>query len=336
VGVGVGEACNGPATFSMLADMFPPQKLSRAIAVLNLGFTSGTGIALLIGGAVIKLLSATPIVSVPILGTLHSWQLTFLIVGLPGLAAAFLLRTVIEPVRRGRMSGGFAGGGAPVKNMPLKDVFRFVGRNRRTYGPMFLGLAFQTVLAFGVAGWTPTFFVRTYGWTIPQAALAQGLIFLLIWPIGLIPGSMFAEWLTKKGYQDANLRVTIISLGTFIPFAILFPLMPTPALSLTMLALQGFVVSFSIGPQNAALQVITPGEMRGQITALFLFMFNIIGFGLGPSIVAAFTDKVFHDESMLRYSLSTTVAVLGPLALLTLWSGLKSYGGSVVQAKAWH
>ena len=336
MGVGVGEACNGPATFSMLADLFPPEKLSRAAAVLNFGFTTGQGLSLILGGAVIQALSTTPQVTLPLVGTIHSWQLTFMIVGIPGLLVALLLRTVVEPARRGRMSGAIAAGSGPVKNLPLADVLRFVVANGRTYGPMFLGLALQTMLAFGVGGWTPTFFVRTYQWTVPEAALAQGLIFLLVWPIGLIPGSLFAEWLTKKGYADANLRWTIIVQAIFVPLAAITPLMPTAGWALTLMALQGFVASFSIGPQNAALQVVTPGEMRGQITAFFLFMFNIIGFGLGPNIVAAFTDHVFHSDAMLRYSLAWTAAILGPLAVVTLWSGLKSYGRSAVAAKAWH
>ena len=336
MGVGVGEACNGPATFSMLADFFPKEKLARAAAVLNFGFTTGTGVSLLLGGAILQMLSATPTVTLPVLGTLHSWQLTFMLVGVPGLLVALLLRTVVEPVRRGRMTGELGGRAGAVRNLPLGEVIRFMRRNGRTYGPMFLGLALQTVLAFGVAGWTPTFFVRAYGWTVPHAAFAQGLIYLFIWPIGLIPGSMLAEWLAKKGHADANLRVTVIIQALFLPFAVLAPLMPTPGLCLTMLAIQGFIVAFSIGPQNAALQVITPGEMRGQVTALFLFMFNIIGYGLGPSIVAAFTDHVFHDESKLGLSLASTVAILGPLAVLTLWSGLKAYGRSVIAAQAWH
>jgi len=336
MGVGVGEACNGPATFSMISDLFPPAKLPRAISVLNIGFTTGTGLSLIIGGAVIHALSKVPSVTLPIVGTLHSWQLTFMIVGIPGLVMALLLRTVIEPARRGRMTAAAALAGQPVQNLPLRDVIAFVRRNGSTYGPMFLGIALQTVLSFGVGGWMPTFFARTYGWTIPEAALWQGLIFLCIWPLGLIPGGMIAEWLAKKGYDDANLRLTVIVQAIYVPLTILCPLMPTPGLALTLLALQGFVVSFSIGSQNAALQVITPGEMRGQITALFLFMFNIIGFGLGPSVVPLFTDHVFHDDNMLRYSLVCTAAILGPLAVLTLWSGLKPYGRSVAQARSWH
>ena len=52
VGVGVGEGCTGPASFSMLADLFPREKLARAIAVVNFGFYGGQGLALIVGGAI--------------------------------------------------------------------------------------------------------------------------------------------------------------------------------------------------------------------------------------------------------------------------------------------
>lgn len=336
VGVGVGEACNGPATFSLLGDLFPREKLGRAIAVLNFGFVAGTGIAAILGAAVYEWVSNLPPVTLPIVGTARPWQLTFLLVGLPGLAVALLLRTIVEPARRGRMTGPAAASpGKPVGTIPVRDVVAFVVKHRATYGPLFLGLAMQTVLSFGTAFWLVSFFVRTYGWTIPQAGLAQGLVILCAWPIGLVPGSLLAEWLAKRGYDDANLRVTVIALVAYIPFTILLPLMPSAPLAVTMLALQGFFVAFSIGPQNAALQTVTPGEIRGQITALQLFVFNIVGFGLGPMIVGALTHNVFHDDSKLRYSLVIVAATLGPLAAYVLWSGRKAYAERVVASRAW-
>jgi hypothetical protein len=111
--------------------------------------------------------------------------------------------------------------------------------------------------------------------------------------------------------------------------------MPTALLSNLMIGLSGFCIAFGIGPQNAALQIVTPGEMRGQITALFLFVFNIVGFGLGATIVALFTQYVFGSESMLRYSLATTVAILAPGSALILASGLKAYGRSVLRSRTW-
>ncbi len=335
VGVGVGEACNGPATFSMLADLFPPAKLPRAIAVLNFGFVFGLGTSLLIGGTVVHLVSVLPPLTLPLVGTLRTWQYTFFIVGIPGLLVAALFATVIEPIRRGRITGPMTVAARRAATVPVRDVVRFLWSNRATYAPLFAGLALQTVLAFGVQAWTPSFFIRTYGWTIAQVGWTQGLIIIVSWSLGLVPGGMAAEWLARRGYADANMRVTIFALMAYAPFALAFPLMPTAFLANLMLGLSGFCVSFGIGPQNAALQVITPGEMRGQITALFLFVFNLVGFGLGATIVAAFTQYVFGSEALLRYSLATTVAVLAPAAILILASGLKSYGNSVVRARSW-
>jgi MFS family permease len=335
VGVGVGEACNGPATFSMLADLFPPAKLPRAIGFLNFGFVFGLGTSLLIGGTVVHLVSALPPLTLPLVGTLRTWQYTFFLVGIPGLIVAALFATVVEPIRRGRITGPATAAGARAASVPVRAVVNFLWQNRATYGPLFAGLALQTVLAFDIQAWTPSFFIRTYGWSIAQIGWTQGLIILIAWPLGLVPGGLVAEWLAKRGYADANMRVTIVALAAYTPFALAFPLMPTAFLSNLMLGLSGFCISFGIGPQNAALQVITPGEMRGQITALFLFVFNIFGFGLGATIVALFTQYVFGSDALLRYALATTVAVLAPVALVILASGLKAYGKSVERARLW-
>ena len=86
---------------------------------------------------------------------------------------------------------------------------------------------------------------------------------------------------------------------------------------------------------NATLQSITPNQMRGQVTALFLPVFNLIGFGLGPGIIASFTDFVFHSNAKIGYSIAATVAILAPLGILTIWVSLKPYGRSIAEARAW-
>ncbi len=335
IGVGVGEACNGPATFSMMADMFPRERLARAAAVMNFGFVAGSGIATLIGGAVIDFVSKRPEVSVPVLGSIHPWQLTFLAVGLPGLIVAALLSTVIEPARRGRLSTSATAQTRAGKAIPLREVVRFISQNRTTYAPMFLGLACQSIVSFGIQNWAPTFFVRTFGWTIPQFALRAGLLMLVLWPLALIPGSLLAEWLQRRGHDDANLRVTLIALSIFVPLAILFALMPTATLAISVLGATFLVTSLSIGPQNAALQIVTPNEMRGQVTALFLFIFNVFGTGLAPLVIGLVTNYIIGSEALVRYSIALTAAVMGPLALIILWLGLKPYARSVARARAW-
>jgi MFS family permease len=329
IGVGVGEACNGPATFSMMADLFPRDKLPRAISVLNFGFVAGTGLALLLGGTVIHFVSAMDPISLPVVGLLHPWQITFMLVGLPGLLVALLLSTVPEPLRRGRIAGILT------KSLPVRDVIRFLTDNRGAYGPMFLGLACNVVLHFGAAAWVPTFFVRTYGWTASKAGVLQGILIICTAPFGLMIGSALSEWFTRRGYADSNMRVTFIGIAASTPCAILYPLMPTPELAVAVLSLQWFFAMLLPGPQNAALQIITPNQMRGQVTALFLFVFNVVGFGAGPTVIALLTDYVFRGEAMLRYSLVAAGCVLGPLAAFIVWSGLKGYGDSVKRASTW-
>jgi len=333
VGVGAGEACNGPATFSMLADYFPREKLPRAIAVLNFGFIAGTGLASLLGGIVIHLLSNTPPATLPILGTLHVWQLTFMAVGIPGLLVSALLWTVKEPPRRGRLGDG-GKNGRPA-SMPIRDVVRFFIDNRATYVPMFVGLGCNTIMAFGIQAWTPEYFRRSFGWAPADLAMVLGVCILIVAPFGAMCGSWLAERLEKQGRDDANLRVVVFAAILLAPGLLAFSMAPTAWIAIGCFCYTQFVSMWNVGPQNAALQVVTPNQMRGQITALFLFIFNLVGFGMGPTIVAMTTEYVYGAENMLRYSIATVVIVLAPCAVLSLWWGLKAYARSVAVSKTW-
>lgn len=332
VATGAGESCNGPATYSLLADLFPREKLPRAIAVLNFGFMLGTGFSLIIGGSVIHLLQSLPPVRLPLLGALKSWQMTFMMVGLPGLAVAALVSTVREPRRRGRLL--IAGPrGSKVDSIPLRDVVGFLYRNRGVYGPMLLGLGFSTVLSIGTLAWGPAFYGRTFGWSMTQVGLISGLVFLIVWPPGAMFGSWLAERWQRQGRDDANLRVVVWAIILLIPGQVLFPLMPRPEYSIAISAFNGFIAAWVLGPQNAAIQVITPNEMRGQISALAIFIINVLGYGVGPTLIAVFTDYVFGSEAELRYALSAAALILAPCAGLSIASGLKAYGAAVARAR---
>jgi MFS family permease len=333
---GIGGAGNGPATFSILADYFPPAKLPKALAVMNIGFLYAIAASLLFGGTLIAMVSGMADISLPVVGSLRPWQLVFLIMAIPELLLAVLMvLTLPEPKRRGVQAAlpGAAAARRPV--VPVKDVFKFLYKNRSAFGPMFAGLSVNS-LAMGTAAWSAPFFERTYGWGPAQYGIIQGFVLLLIAPIGLIAGGMLAERFARQGHDDANLRVVFIASALHLPFAMLFALMPTPHLAIALAALNTATISMGSGPQNAALQVIIPNEMRGQITALFLLCFSLIGMSISPIMIAFLTQYVFGAESMLRYSIATTHIVLGPIATIIFWYGLKPYGKAFAAARAWH
>jgi MFS family permease len=335
IGVGVGEACNGPATYSLMADLFPKERLARAISVMQFGFVAGNGISTILAGALIAFVSHLQVVQVPLLGALRPWQLTFLCVGLPGLLIALLYTTIIEPPRRGRMSAATGAELPARKAIPVRDVVRFINQNRTTYAPMFLSLALQSIVTFGILNWSATFFVRTYGWDVTRFAYVNGVLVLVLMSSGLIPGSMLAEHWTRQGRDDAHMRVTLLSSLAYAPTAILFPLMPSAPLAFALLGLGYLVSSLQFGPINAAIQTVTPNEMRGQVTALYLFIFNTFGTGLAPLVIGLVTNRIIGSEAKLNESIVLTAAVFEPIVLLVMWLGLKPYARSIVRARAW-
>jgi MFS family permease len=127
----------------------------------------------------------------------------------------------------------------------------------------------------------------------------------------------------------------LIATIAVIPTSIVFPLMPTAEGALAVSGLNLFLAMLGVAPGNAALQIVTPNEMRGQVRAAYQFIFNVIGYAAGPIFVALLTDYLFADEADLRYSLTTAAAVLAPIAALVTWYGLKPYGRSAVRARAW-
>ena len=324
--VGGGTAVNGPGSYSMLADFFPRERLPTAIYFLQIGFILGTGAPQILGAYAVALLSHTPTQDWMGL-TIHYWQLVFMAVGLPALFGALLLLTVPEPPRRGTMQHGVQ------QAIPLWSIVAYLFKHWRLYGPMFFGLAFSAMETYGTLQWRVPFLERTYGWSIPKAALTLGVSNIAFQLAGLVIGSWFTSWMAKR-YVDANVRVVAIMYTLTPIFAVLGPLMPNPWLSVLCAAMTGLFGLAGAAPQNAAIQSVTPNEMRGQVTALYLFVFTVIGQGLGPVFIAFVTDFLVKDENMIKIGLSGTAAFMTPLAALIIWLGVKPYGRAIAEIKA--
>ncbi len=330
VGVGAGESSFAPATFSIITDSFPPEKLPRAFAINSLGFVAGAGISNLAGGAAIAAITAIGVINLPVLGALKPWQMVFILVSLPGFVVAALMATVEEPKRKGQLKKSDGKATA----LPVKEIFRYLKIERRTYGPMFLSLAVKVLLSYGAVLWLPALFIRTHGWAAHEIAYALGLISLCTAPLGLWLGSFISERWAKAGRNDAYMRLVLYASIGLTPFAIAYPIVDNAWLALGLYAVNTFIASIGIAPGNAALQVVTPAEMRGQVRALYQFVFNVIGYAAGPLIIALFTDYLFGAEDQLRYSMALLAFILAPLACVVTWFGVKPYGESYRRAMA--
>ncbi len=328
MGVGVGEASLSPAAYSLIADYFRPERRATAISVYSMGIYVGSGLAFFLGGLVVKFASGREQFVLPLFGQIHAWQLIFLVVGLPGLLVSLLvIATVREPARRGARAAGHAG--STVAPATMTEVWDYLKRNRTTLVCLNVGVACLTVSSYGMSGWVPTFFGRKHGWAPGQIGMVFGSIVGIAGTLGIIAGGRLADHLRSRGRTDGELWLTWLSAVAWLPFGILYPLMTDATLAAVFLMPAVFFGSIPFGLSPAAIQRMTPNPMRAQATALYLFVINLIGMGLGPTAVAILTDKVFQNPAAVDRSLLVVGVVADSLAILFLWFGLKPYRRSV-------
>ena len=329
-------SAHAPSSYSLLADAFPPRKLTRAFALLQFGFIGGGTAGALIGGKLVVMSASWPVSH---FGPLHmfGWQWIMVWLGLPGLLIGLLFLTVKEPPRlapsldavQPPTSGPL---GRRVLTFMGLDALKAINAKPKVYYPLFGALALSAVDSFGLAFWRTPFMVRTYGWNEAQVGMALGPIMLVGSIAGLFFGGLFVEFLGAR-YKDANVRAAAIFFcGTTI-CAIASPLMPTAQSSLIVM---GVGLMFGIGgavPQNAAVQRVAPNAMRGQVTAFYLFMFTFFG-AMGSFFVGRLQDWVVHDDKQLWKALVIAAATLLPLATLLMVRAIKPYREEIERLEA--
>jgi MFS family permease len=153
--------------------------------------------------------------------------------------------------------------------------------------------------------------------------------------MGIVSGGHLADVWRAQGRADANLRVALLgTIGWFL-CGPAYLLAPAPYLSAALLVPATFCVSMPFGVAPAAIQQVMPNPMRAQATAIYLFVINLLGLGLGPTVAAVLTEHVFRDKSALHYSLLLVGVAAHLAAAGLLWAGLARYRRSLEYLEEW-
>ena len=324
--VGAGEAALSPAFYSIVADLFPKHKLGRALGVYAIGAFIGSGLAFLIGGYVIGLLKDVSFVTLPVIGEIKTWQLTFMIVGLPGvLLALLMILTVREPERKGlKMDAN----GVAVK-ASFKNSIGFIKTHKKTFFCHFIGFSFYTMMLYSLLGWAPAYYMRHFGLDASQTGYILGSIIL----VANTSGALFCGWLidffSKRGYSDAAIRAGAIGCAALIIPSVLFTQVDNMQLSFALIFVAMFFSTFPIPASAAATQMLTPNQLRSQVSAKFLLISNLIALGVGTTAVALITDRYYENTLMVGNSISIVNAVAGVIGVFLLYKGCQYYRESM-------
>ncbi|MBL8270036.1 MFS transporter, partial [Steroidobacter sp.] len=200
VGVGAGEAALTPAAYSIIGDSFKGDRLGRAMGVYTVGGAIGSGIALLIGGAVYRRIEAMGPLLLPGVGELLPWQTTLVVVGLPGLLLALAVRLLVhEPVRS-----------TAVTDTNFTAVLSTIRGKAHLYVPAFAAYAAIAGLAYGFVSWAPTFLSRTFSLGPAEVGAKFGPVMLVAGLLGpLVAGTVSDRLHARHGVNAPFLMMKI-------------------------------------------------------------------------------------------------------------------------------
>ncbi len=266
MGVGVGEAGFTPALVSMISDRFPEERRASAFSTIAIWVSIGGAVSATLGGWVVQN---------------YGWRAAFVVLGLPGVIFAVLLKlTIPEPPRRN------AGDVTP----SFGAVLRRVGRS-----PAFLYLTAASglvgMVSFGLNLFMIPLLVRRYGLDIAQAGMIFAISLSLAMVIGNYSGGRAADWLGKR------------DIGWFgkAPAMLLMVSLPLYLTAILQSDWRWFMVLmfFAAGSLNAFLpaimtvtQRLVEPRMRASAAALHAFGQTVAGLGLGSVLLGWLSDRL--------------------------------------------
>ena len=249
-----------------------------------------------------------------LLGQVKPWQLSFVLVGLPGILFVLAMKTIQEPIRKEK-SG----------EADVKATFRYLIRHWKTYGSIIGGTNFGAMTNGAILGWLVPWFSRRFAWNNARIGFYTGITSFIFGTVGLTLAGKLANRYISAGKKAVYIKLMMGAEALVLIPIVLALVVDNPYWVLSCVGGVIFFGGFSAGLGPASLQVISPNEMRGQITAFCFLILNFVAGTIGPSAVGWLTTYVFADDKMVNSSAVIVGFVASVLGLITLAPGLRTY-----------
>ncbi|HEX5421709.1 MAG TPA: MFS transporter [Gammaproteobacteria bacterium] len=302
VGVGVGEAGGSPPSQSLISDYFPPERRAFALGVyylyIPLGFLAGYAS----GGW---------------LDELVGWRLAFVLVGLPGVLLALVLRfTLREPPRAHADGSAEAEAAANQAAPPLHSSLKYL-LSRPSLRHLPVAGALNGIGAFAASVWLPAYFIRVFGFSSAEAGTWVALAYGLGGGAGVLAGGYLADRIVRRsGDERWYAWGSAAMVAAIVPPSLLIYLTHSAGLAVAALLVATFFGHSFLGPVTALVQGLAGVRRRAVAAALYLFLVNLVSAGVGPLAVGLVSDLLGprFGADALRWALLVIVA------LVNVWS----------------
>jgi MFS family permease len=305
IGVALGEAGSSPASYAMVADLYPLRNRAKALSFYVGASSVGMGSAVLLGGW---------------LAENFGWRTALVAVGLPGILLALVVWFTLYEPRRG-MSDPLPADLADT-HYSFGEALKVLWASR-TYRCCVLIMGFGGAAGFGVLTWGPTFLMRVHGLSATQTGAVFGAVSIGSLVLGQLATGVIADW---AGRRDLRAYMWCAAAGSAlaIPCGLLFVAAGDWRLAMIGFGLQAFfqgshsMCAFAIG------QSVVPPRTRGTASMIATLASTLFGMGLAPLFIGVSNDLLapIYGLTSIRYSLGAMLIFPGLLAVVALLAAI--------------
>ncbi len=292
IGVGVGEAGVNPASYSILADYFPPQRRAFAMAILMLGGSFGMMLGFVGGGVIAET---------------YNWRIALVSVGLPGLLLAAVMAKMLREPKRGTYELE-----TPPPPPPILTTAATMWANPAMRHLIAGGVA-AGLMSYGLTQWLPTYFIRIHELSQSEAGALMAGLFGVCGSIGALIAGKWFDRLSTQGFERGLRMLAVVPVFT-IPLFALGLLADDLTTAILLFIIPAFAGNYVIGPTIAMVQTLAPVQMRAVASAIKMLCLNLIGLGLGPLLVGTLSDLLSP-----HYGEDSLSVALAYFSLVGLW-----------------
>ncbi|MDM8010801.1 MAG: MFS transporter [Parasphingorhabdus sp.] len=292
IGVSIGEAGCSPPANSLIADYFVPAERSTAVSVYALGIPLGGMVAYVFGGYIVGSLDG------PIIGALlaswnwtwavnaldwqniEGWRVAFVVVGVPGLIVAAIVKlTIAEPPR------GYTD---PVEmqnreQVGFREVLRILSQ-KPAYWHVTMGVTIASFVNYGVGQFFVSFLIRTHELSIFDASVKIAMALAVMAAIGTYMSGYLADRYAKR-FPKALALIPMFALIGVIPMHVTGYLAESLWLAVPLMMVGQMLLYTYLCPLYAVPGGVVDSRMRATAVAVTLFIVNLLGYGLGPPLI---------------------------------------------------
>jgi predicted MFS family arabinose efflux permease len=299
IGIGAMDAGGQPASVSIISDLYPPKRRASAVAVYYVGVPLGMALGFMAGG---------------LLAAHYGWRTALFVAAAPGALLAIVLLIMVREPHRGASEDLTA---AAVGHPPsLMETLRFM-KGQRALMHLMAASVLVTAASSAMMSWIGSLLIRIHGLALDQVGL---LTAVAMGGFGAAGTLLFGRLADKLGAHDLSAQTRMMAVGAVLIG--LLGLVVSLASSIWTVAVALSLFSACVaglnGPTYALTQTLVRVRMRGTSMSVLLVALNLIGVGVGPTMVGVLSDAFGNvaGQDAVRWAMASVLLFCIPSVLL--------------------